>query len=254
MKTCQLHCIVVSGLLIAASAAASAQVGDVVRGAGEAAGEVVQGPGGGPHEGLDPVEAAGGGRIGAGAQVDRAGRPLRDGVDTGIAGEAGIDARLQARNRSLVLHEDGSVDFGASLRPQEMGTTIRESADGARKVVLGRVGTLVDASADAAAELRGTAKRLDADARARFKVAWDGVREKEKAVKRSLKAARRARGETWVAAREHLASDYETYARAVAEADVIARGESPQAAASESGGASGGKARASASEDERPES
>jgi hypothetical protein len=73
---------------------------------------------------------------------------------------------------------------------------------------------------------RSTAE-MSAEGRKQFKAASDEAKDRAKALRKSVQAARKANATEWESARAHLAADYEAYAAALARIDQ-ATGVSPR--------------------------
>ena len=110
--------------------------------------------------------------------------------------------------------------IGLSLKTAETTARIRQAEMEMRATTLTAVDSKVDATESSVERLQRTARHLEGGVRDRAKTAFDEVRAKEKAVRSSLKEARRAGAEEWSEAREHLAANYEAYAQAVASAEA----------------------------------
>ena len=72
---------------------------------------------------------------------------------------------------------------------------------------------------NAATDIDWSAK-LDSDAKSSFTAAANDVKEKEKALHESMKAAEKADASSWADARTKLATDFQAYAQAVAQAEA----------------------------------
>ena len=165
----------------------------------------------------------------AGAANVNASRPMSDGI--GVNGAANTHTGLNAQTNGLsdakgVSGGAGSLNSAATVREIQGAT---ESTGGN---VLSQVDSSIHTSSSAMADLRRSGRQLKGEARTQFDAAYDDVRNQEKAVKRSLNEARKAKDSTWAQAQAQLASDYQAYSQAVSRAEVAAQG---SAAASGSG-------------------
>jgi hypothetical protein len=152
----------------------------------------------------------------------QAGRPLQDGAAVSAGGD--VSAAVDARSRNVSTSNATQVGVSASLNSAETLSQVRAATRDTRDHVFTEVNARIEAGARKLNELRQTGRRLEGAARDKFDAAWNDVRAKEKAAKASLKEARKAKDETWAEAQAKLASDYEAYATAAAEAEAMAQG------------------------------
>ncbi len=162
----------------------------------------------------------------AGAAVDSQGRagvgatvaPGR--VDANAAGRSSTDTRANGLPGQTMVTGESS----ASLRTDETVRAIQSTSYATRDQVTANVQSRIDATNNLVAELRLRAEVSGDRSKAAFAKALAAVRQREQAVRASLRATARVTGEsTWGAAQSQLAQDYGAYAKAVAEAEVAAR-------------------------------
>jgi hypothetical protein len=80
----------------------------------------------------------------------------------------------------------------------------------------------MNGTAKALAELKANTKSLNAEQRAEFKTAIKETDAREKALRKSLKTARKASVETWGDSRADVAANYDAYAQAAQHAEAVA--------------------------------
>ena len=100
--------------------------------------------------------------------------------------------------------------------------TIRSTPISSRDAVISDIETRLKTTETAMGSVRSSAAQMSTDGRRTFKVADDEVKQKERALKSSLRAARKASQAEWDNAREKLAADYEAYGAALAQVDAAA--------------------------------
>ena len=113
-----------------------------------------------------------------------------------------------------------TVVVATPLEVTTFGPSIRSMTISSRDQMLADIEARVKTSDQAIASLRGTTSQMSADGRTQFNAASDEVKEKAKALKKSLTEARNATDAQWEAKRAQLAADYEAYAAAVARIDA----------------------------------
>ena len=150
-----------------------------------------------------PVSGAGNGGIYAGANVN-AERPLHNGVNasTNVTGHGAADVQ----NRGTAVSSAAHGAISASLSIAETTAQLRHTGADVRTAVLTTIDSRVDATEKSVDRLQRSARRLEGDIRDRADGAIDDVKDKEKAVRRSLKAARKAGAEEWSEARSTFAA------------------------------------------------
>ncbi len=100
---------------------------------------------------------------------------------------------------------------------------VRHTTYATRSQVSNELEARVDASAAALARANASAVALDAQAKASYEIAADNARTREKVLRASLAAARKAEEKTWDSARTRVAMDFELYAVAASEAEARAQ-------------------------------
>ncbi len=91
-----------------------------------------------------------------------------------------------------------------------------------RAQVIGDMQHQLDASDDAIAAAKVRAKSLHGEQKAEFTAAVKEAHSREKALRKSMKAANKASADAWADSRAKLASDYEAYGHAMAHVDETA--------------------------------
>jgi hypothetical protein len=129
---------------------------------------------------------------------------------------AAQDTVVTTTTTETVLTPTGRPDLsaGASLDANQIGSEIRSGATAAQER-LRDIEARVKASGETMATTRSTMTTLTADNQTQFDSANNAVKATEKALQKSIKAARNSTG-------EQVATDYEAYAAAVARVEVIA--------------------------------
>ena len=117
-----------------------------------------------------------------------------------------------------------NVSIAASLGSETF--TLRNTTIATRDRIFTDLESRMTSAENTLSSLDKTASEMSAEGRKQFKTASDDVKEKAKALKKSVQAARKAGGQEWNEARAQLASDYEAYAAALASIDT-ARGLPP---------------------------
>jgi hypothetical protein len=113
------------------------------------------------------------------------------------------------------------VAVASSLDSMRFLPTIRSSTIGTRDRVMADVESRITASQSAIGSMHQTGE-MSADGRKAFKQVSDDVKEKAKALRKSVQAARKADASEWENARAQVAADYEAYATALASLDAAA--------------------------------
>lgn len=125
----------------------------------------------------------------------------------------GADPGLMPTGRSTVTVAT-AVD-SATVLP-----TIRAGTFETRTQLVADVENRLKNADHAMASLRNSSAQMSAAGRAEFKAAEDDVKAREKALRKSVRAARNASATEWESARMQLAADYEAYATALAHLDA----------------------------------
>lgn len=115
-----------------------------------------------------------------------------------------------------------TVAVASTLDAATYSPAIRASMFEARAQTVADIENRLTASESALASVKASSSAMNADARKSFEVAHDDVKAKEKALRKSIKAANKADSAEWDNARAQLASDYDAYAAAVASLDATA--------------------------------
>ncbi len=115
-----------------------------------------------------------------------------------------------------------TVSAANSIQVTTFAPTIRMATLGSRESVLTDIEARVKTSDSAMDSFRSSAAQMSTDGRRTFKAADDQVKEKAAALKKSIRAARKANDAEWDNARAQLAADYEAYAAALAQVDLAA--------------------------------
>jgi hypothetical protein len=160
-------------------------------------------------------------------------------VNTGVNADSRTDTtiapqRIDAGNNSQVTLDNRVTGVGspavvtgetsASLRADETVSAIQSTRFATRDRLAANVEERLSATNNLLGELGARATASGDTSKAAFGRALAEVRDRERALRASLKAATTASSETaWGAAQSQLAQDYDAYARAVTEAEVAAR-------------------------------
>ena len=115
-----------------------------------------------------------------------------------------------------------TVAVSTAVDAATFAPTIRSSMLSSRDPLLADIETRMSTSEKALASMRSSTNQMSAEGRQQFTVASDDVKEKSKALKKSIKEARKASDQNWETARAQLAADYEAYAAALARVDATA--------------------------------
>lgn len=115
-----------------------------------------------------------------------------------------------------------TVAVATSLEATRVVPSLRAATHSSREQVIADVEARLTASEKPLASLRSSASEMSATGRTQFKSSDDAVKERERALRSSIRAARNASAAEWEAARSRLAADYEAYAAALASLDAAA--------------------------------
>lgn len=113
-----------------------------------------------------------------------------------------------------------TVSVATTIDTASVAPTIRAGTFEAREQVAADIESRLKNADTALASVRNSSAQMSAAGRTQFKAAEDDVKDREKALRKSLRAARKASAAEWDAARTQLAADYEAYASAVARVDA----------------------------------
>lgn len=115
-----------------------------------------------------------------------------------------------------------TVAAATSINAHVYTPTIRAASFSTREQVIADIEARMKTSDAAMGTFRSSAAQMSADGRRTFKAADDEVKDKAAALKKSIRAARKASDAQWDSARAQLAADYEAYGAALARVDVAA--------------------------------
>ena len=102
----------------------------------------------------------------------------------------------------------------------KLGRSIRDTTVATRDQLMTDIESRITASENAVSAINKTTREMSAAGREQFRAASDDVKEKAKALKKSMQAARKASGPEWESARTQLAADYDAYVAALARIDT----------------------------------
>jgi hypothetical protein len=128
---------------------------------------------------------------------------------------ATTDAALSPTGRTM-------ISAAASLESTRISPSIRAATFTSRESTVADIDARLTASEKSLAALRSSSSEMSASGKTQFKTADDVVKEREKALRSSIRAARNASETEWDSARSKLAADYEAYASALASVDAAA--------------------------------
>ncbi len=138
-------------------------------------------------------------------------------------------AILQPTPAPNLLSDPGLMPTGRSavaastlVNASAFGPTIRGTPIAERDQIIADLEARVRNSETAMTGFRNSATEMSADGRRVFKAADDEVTAKANALKKSVRAARKASATEWDAARAQLAADVEAYGAALARVDAAA--------------------------------
>jgi hypothetical protein len=116
----------------------------------------------------------------------------------------------------------GRVAVATSFDAATVTPTIRTATVANRNQVIADIESRITASESAVGSMRNTASQMGTEARRQFNAASDDVKEKAKALRKSLAAAKKATDQEWESAKAQLASDFEAYGAALGRIDSAA--------------------------------
>jgi hypothetical protein len=168
------------------------------------------------------ASGAGSGAIGAGGAFG--GAPL-----PGETRASGAFETIGMRQQRLAAEPKTTssapaLDASAALRAGPSALDLRAANADTRTQLASDLDTRIAASAKSMNATRVQAKSLRGEAQAEFKAAARDVDTREKELKASVKAARRASVDAWPEARANVAANYEAYLQAVSRAEAAAAG------------------------------
>jgi hypothetical protein len=227
LKMVQLATVLLGAISLAQGAAPL--VGAAVGAAGGATGGIAGAP-----------AAALGGAAGA-AQVGRTGggADFGSGLNSGMSGVGNVgsvdslsasqdrlrtQAEFDSKNAALLPGLTFAPDASGSvvLDAGPVASQVRGAALETRQKVMAEMDARIEASARAMVALQKSSEQLKGTAQADFKAAVKEAGARESQLKKSLKAAGKAKADTWGKARSDVAADYEAYAAAVTHAEAVA--------------------------------
>lgn len=115
-----------------------------------------------------------------------------------------------------------TVGVSTTLETTRIVPSIRSASFASREQVLSDIESRLGAADKSLAAMRGTTAEMSASGRTQFKASDDAVKERERTLRESLRAARNASSSEWDSARSKLAADFEAYASALASLDAAA--------------------------------
>lgn len=113
-----------------------------------------------------------------------------------------------------------TVSVATALDSHTVLPTIRAGMFESREQLIADIDNRLNNADRALASIRASRAQMSATGRDQFKAAEDDVKAREKALRKSLRAARNASAAEWETARNQLAADYEAYAAALARVDA----------------------------------
>jgi vacuolar-type H+-ATPase subunit H len=116
----------------------------------------------------------------------------------------------------------GRVAVATSLNAQTFAPTIRSATFENRAQIIADIESRVQSTESALDSLRRTNNQLSADARRSFDTAANDLKDKAKALRKSIDSARKATAGEWENARAQLAANFDDYATSVARIDATA--------------------------------
>lgn len=115
-----------------------------------------------------------------------------------------------------------TVAVATSLESTRIVPSIRSATHASRDQVITDIEARLSAADKSLGSVRSSSSEMSATGRTQFKAAEDAAKEKEKALRDSIRAARNASSAEWESARSKLAADYEAYVAAVGSLDASA--------------------------------
>jgi hypothetical protein len=141
-----------------------------------------------------------------------------------IKGEADTRA-ANAGGRALEANGMARANERAVVAVTNAGPSsdhIRRADVNARSEIIAGIDGRISAGSRTVGELNSRARTLSGEAKADFKAAMKDVDAREKDLKASVKAARKASPEAWAESRAHVAASYEAYTQSLARAETLA--------------------------------
>lgn len=114
-----------------------------------------------------------------------------------------------------------ATSLAAALDAPRVSSAILNQPTEARGQVIADVQTRITAADGAISTFEETSNQMDLANRRELTVATDATKEREAALFKTLRAARRANADQWEAARAELAADYNAFAAAATQVDAV---------------------------------
>jgi hypothetical protein len=140
---------------------------------------------------------------------------MQPATSTTVATTTAVDPSLQPTGRS-------NMAVAAALEAPTFAPTIRAATHDSRDQMVADIEHRLTATESSLATMRGTASAMSTDGRRAFENQENTVKEKAKALRKSIKAAQKASASEWDNARAQLAADFDAYAAAVGQIDATA--------------------------------
>ena len=144
---------------------------------------------------------------------------LQPSIPSATAGAIAVFTPVQT-DVTLLPTGRSTVAVATSMDTVAFVPTIHTSTYAAREQLISDIEQRVANSEAGMASYRATLNQMSADGRRSFESASDDVKDKAKALQKSIKNARKAKDSNWEASRAELASAYEAYAAALARVDA----------------------------------
>lgn len=143
---------------------------------------------------------------------------LQPSIPLATAGAIAVITPVQT-DQTLTPTGRSTVAVANSMDTVTFVPTIHASSYTAREQLISDIEQRVANSDAGMASYRATLNQMSADGRRSFESASDDVKDKAKALQKSIKSARKAKDSNWEGSRAELASAYEAYAAALARVD-----------------------------------
>lgn len=122
---------------------------------------------------------------------------------------------------ALAMTGRPSAGVAVSLEAARIAPALRAQPMAGRETLLRDIEARVKAAEKSRHDFRATTQEMNPDAREQFRTASDAMESREKALRKSLRAAEKANDAEWEGARTQLAADYEAFAAAAAQLDAV---------------------------------
>lgn len=113
-----------------------------------------------------------------------------------------------------------TVSASAEMAPAQVETGIRNASFDSRDDLIDGIRLRMRNAETTMVDFRRTEKDMSPQGRSQFDTLKDTVKERQKALEHSIRAAERASSADWDQARAQLASDYQAYVTALAQVDA----------------------------------